>query len=414
MTGHVSGHGNKECIKQVIDITKPEIVIPIHGTQPKKIEELTDKAIILNDMEALEINPKGEYKIIMNENIELEHEELHLPQDELIVIGARQGHNLTTIGLQIAYNISRQNKPVAIFSLEYSKQTLLEKLENTDNIYIDDTVNIPLTYIEEQIKQNIKAHNIKLAIIDCLQQIKDCNNVEIIKKLRVFAQEQQICILLLSQQTSDTTTELGNITNKSVRDLVESFIFLYEEDDDRVITYEEVIARLKGKKLEDYTKEDVNDRYIAYGNETELNTPKIQRLLIKYGFYTALLDSVNIIEDKQTIQELLSSNLFKDINYTIMQGRILNVEKEPFEVLKDEHTIYSMIVTFEEKNTSKQHRLKAYVILEDEEQELERYKKELKTYKNNIAVIVVNRDNDLYIGCYLKYYEDINYYHKKG
>lgn len=414
MTGHVSGHGNKECIKQVIDITKPEIVIPIHRTQPKKIEELTDKAIILNDMEALEINPKGEYKIIMNENIELEHEELHLLQDELIVIGARQGHNITTIGLQIADNISRQNKPVAIFSLEYSKQTLLEKLENTDNIYIDDTVNIPLAYIEEQIKQNIKAHNIKLAIIDCLQQIKDCNNVEIIKKLRVFAQEQQICILLLSQQTSDTTTELGNITNKSVRDLVESFIFLYEEDDDRVITYEEVIARLKGKKLEDYTKEDVNDRYIAYGNETELNTPKIQRLLIKYGFYTALLDSVNIIEDKQTIQEPLSSNLFKDINYTIMQGRILNVEKEPFEVLKDEHTIYSMIVTFEEKNTSKQHRLKAYVILEDEEQELERYKKELKPYKNNIAVIVVNRDNELYVRCYLKYYEDINYYHKKG
>lgn len=414
MTGHVSGHGNKECIKQVIDITKPEIVIPIHGTQPKKIEELTDKALVLNDMETLEINQKGDYKIIMNKNIELEHEELHLPQDELIVIGARQGNNLTTIGLQIADNISRQNKRVAIFSLAYSKQELLEKLENTDNIYIDDTPNIPITYIEEQTKQLIKDHSIKLVIIDYLQQIMDYENIDTKDKLRTLAQEQQICIILLSQQATDTTTKLGDIKNKSVRDLVESFIFLYEEDDDRVITYEEVIARLKGKKLEDYTKEDVNDRYIAYGNETELNTPKIQRLIIKYGFYTALLDSVNIIEDKQTIQELLSSNLFKDINYTIMQGRILNVEKEPFEVLKDEHTIYSMIVTFEEKNTSKQYRLKAYVILEDEEQELERYKKELKPYKNNIAVIVVNRDNELYVRCYLKYYEDINYYHKKG
>lgn len=133
-------------------------------------------------METLEINPKGDYKIIMNENIELEHEELHLPEDELIVIGARQGHNLTTIGLQIADNISRQNKPVAIFSLEYSKQALLEKLEDTDNIYIDDTPNIPITYIEEQTKQLVKANNIKLVIIDRLQQIKCSTKTETIKK----------------------------------------------------------------------------------------------------------------------------------------------------------------------------------------------------------------------------------------
>lgn len=358
-------------------------------------------------METLEINPKGDYKIIMNENIELEHEELHLPEDELIVIGARQGHNLTTIGLQIADNISRQNKPVAIFSLEYSKQALLEKLEDTDNIYIDDTPNIPITYIEEQTKQLVKANNIKLVIIDRLQQIKCSTKTETIKRLKVLAQEQQICIILLSQQTSDNTTELGDIKNKSVRDLIDSFIFLYEEDDGRVTTYEEVITRLQGKKLEDYTREDVNDRYIAYGNEAELNTPEIQRLLIKHKFHNALLDCIDIIEDRQTIQELLSSDLFKYTNNTIIEGRIINIEKEPFAVLEHEHTIYNLIVTFEEINTNKQYKMKAYVILEEEE--LERYKEELRPYTNNVAVIVRNRDNDLYVRCYLKKYEDIDY-----
>lgn len=406
---YITDTGDYTAFKQLFDITKPDIVIPIHTEDKYKIKEYTDKAVILNDMETLEINQKGDYKIIMNENIELEHEELHLPQDELIVIGARQGNNLTTIGLQIADNISRQNKPVAIFSLEYSKQALLEKLENTKNIYIDDTPNIPITYIEEQTKQLIKDHNIKLVIIDCLQKIKDYNNTEIIKSLRTLAKEQQICIILLSQQTTDTTTELGNIKNKSVRDLIDSFIFLYEEDDDRATTYEEVITRLKGKKLEDYTREDVNDRYIAYGNDTELNTPKIQRLLIKHKFYNTLMDSIDVIEDRQTIQELLSSNLFKDTNYTIMEGRIINVEKEPFTLLKNEHTVYNLIVTFEEMNTNKQYKLKAYIILEEEEEELERYKKKLKPYLNNVAVIVMNRDNDLYVGCYLKYYEDIDY-----
>lgn len=372
------------------------------------IKELTDKAVILNDMETLEINQQGDYKIIMNKNIELEHEELHLPQDELIVIGARQGNNKTTIGLQIADNISRQNKPVVIFSLEYSKQALLEKLKNTDNIYIDDTPNIPITYIEEQTRQLIKHHNIKLVIIDCLQKIKDYNNTETIKRLQVFAQEQQICVLLLSKQSTDTATELGNIKNKSVHDLVDSFIFLYDEDDDKPITYEEVITRLKGKKLEDYTREDVNDRYIAYGSDTELNTPEIQRLLIKHKFYNALMDSIDIIEDRQTIQELLSSELFQDKNVNIMEGRITNVDTEPFAILEKEHTIYNLIVTFEEKNTNKKYKLKAYVIFDDEE-EIERYKEELKPYTNNVAVIVMNRDNDLYVRCYLKCYEDINY-----
>ena len=124
------------------------------------------------------------------------------------------------------------------------------------------------------------------------------------------------------------------------------------------------------------------------------------------------MDSIDVIEDRQTIQELLSSNLFEDTNYTIMEGRIINVEKEPFTLLKNEHTVYNLIVTFEEMNTNKQYKLKAYIILEDEEEELERYKKEIKPYTNNVAVIVMNRDNDLYIGCYLKYYEDIDYNYK--
>ena len=47
--------GDRECIKQVIDITKPEIVIPIHTEVPEAIKELTDKAVILKDMEIYEV-----------------------------------------------------------------------------------------------------------------------------------------------------------------------------------------------------------------------------------------------------------------------------------------------------------------------------------------------------------------------
>ena len=47
--------GDRQCIKQVIDMLKPEVVIPIHGEQPEKIKELTDKAVILQDMEIYQV-----------------------------------------------------------------------------------------------------------------------------------------------------------------------------------------------------------------------------------------------------------------------------------------------------------------------------------------------------------------------
>ena len=52
---YITDTGDRECIKQVIDITKPEAVICIHSEAPEKIKELTDKAVILKDMEPYEV-----------------------------------------------------------------------------------------------------------------------------------------------------------------------------------------------------------------------------------------------------------------------------------------------------------------------------------------------------------------------
>lgn len=48
---HASGHATPEAIKNIIDITNPKVVIPIHTEGKEKIKELTDKAIILEDEE---------------------------------------------------------------------------------------------------------------------------------------------------------------------------------------------------------------------------------------------------------------------------------------------------------------------------------------------------------------------------
>ncbi|MDR0979370.1 MAG: hypothetical protein LBL91_05575 [Lachnospiraceae bacterium] len=46
-----AGHSDYTGFRQVIDITKPEVVIPIHTENKERIKELTDKAVILEDME---------------------------------------------------------------------------------------------------------------------------------------------------------------------------------------------------------------------------------------------------------------------------------------------------------------------------------------------------------------------------
>lgn len=72
------------------------------------------------------------------------------------------------------------------------------------------------------------------------------------------------------------------------------------------ITYKEVIERLKNIPPEQYTKQDLFDRYIAYGTTEELNNPKIQRLLIKHGYIQELLEVAPNI-DNEVMEEIFES-----------------------------------------------------------------------------------------------------------
>lgn len=72
---------------------------------------------------------------------------------------------------------------------------------------------------------------------------------------------------------------------------------------EKTITFEEVKHRLENKKLEDYSKQDVFERYIVYGSEEELNNHTIQRLLIKHGHTKELVEMATNI-DNDIIDEI--------------------------------------------------------------------------------------------------------------
>lgn len=78
-----------------------------------------------------------------------------------------------------------------------------------------------------------------------------------------------------------------------------------------MIAIEEFRQRISNIKLEEMTSEDI-DGYIAYGTEEKLNNPNFQRILIQRNYITDLLDSVDIITDKEIIKAILSSNVIKE------------------------------------------------------------------------------------------------------
>lgn len=169
-------------------------------------------------------------------------------------------------------------------------------------------------------------------------------------------------------------------------------------------TYAEVEERLKNVPLEQMTKQQVIDRYVAYGTNEELNTPEIQRLLIKHNLTEYLINSVDIITDKQVIKDLLSSELLEDEDITIIESKIINIEVKK---ISNENNIYYSTITIEDPHTLQQYEMKGQILFDIKA--IEEYKKILEPYYDNIITIVSHKDNELYVRCYLKKYEDIEY-----
>lgn len=93
-----------------------------------------------------------------------------------------------------------------------------------------------------------------------------------------------------------------------------------------IITYNKLMEKLKDIPLEKMTSLDIFNRYIMYGTIEELNTPKIQILVIRYGYVEYLVNKLKEIKTNETIiTEMLKSESFKR-NYTIKRGIVKNIE----------------------------------------------------------------------------------------
>lgn len=209
---------------------------------------------------------------------DLDYKTAGLHNSDLILIAARPAMGKSAFALNIAANAAvRANIPVAIFSLEMSKEQMVNrilcseamvdsnkvrtgKIEEDDwgklagalgplsesEIYIDDTPGISVMEIRAKCRKLKLEKNIGLIVIDYLQLVQASNNrrgsreqeiSEISRSLKILAKEINVPVIALSQlsrapeQRPDHRPMLSDLRESgAIEQDADIVMFLYRDD----------------------------------------------------------------------------------------------------------------------------------------------------------------------------------------
>lgn len=204
---------------------------------------------------------------------------ISLGKNKMILVSGRPASGKTQFGINVFNNIAlKQDIPTLFFSLESSKETIINNSSGT--LYVDDTPNVTLDYIEEQCQKLKQNHNIGFVIIDYLQLINDTDVENVGARLRALAEELGLTILVLSQllgaETRPTLADLKR--SRAIADISDVVLFLYRETSNADT---EIIVAKNGGGTNDNFKEikDLLDRAKSY--RAELSKPALDDTFIK-------------------------------------------------------------------------------------------------------------------------------------
>ena len=230
-----------------------------------------------------------------------------ISKDSLITIAARPAMGKTSFILNMAINLACiENKSVVIFSLENSKEQLVNRmisniaqidfnklknanLNNNDwnkisynieklsqaKIFIDDTIGIEIEKIEEKCKKLLEEKSIDIIIIDYLQLINKNDNT--IQSLKCLSKELNIPIIVVSQlsRKPEERYKRGEDPRPILNDLFPEII---NESDVIMFIYRDSYYNFNSKE---YDIAEINIAKNRYGN-TCIVKMKYQSEYLKY------------------------------------------------------------------------------------------------------------------------------------
>ena len=293
------GYDQTEDVEDIMEGAEKKIFNIMQEKNQKGYSPLKD--ILVESFTQLEelYNKKQHITGVPTGFAELDYKTAGLHGSELILIAARPAMGKTAFALNIATNAAvRANVPVAVFSLEMSKEQLVNrilcseamvdsnkvrtgKLEEDDwvklagaigplseaEIYIDDTPGINVTEIRAKCRKLKLEKNIGMVVIDYLQLVQGSNKrngsreqeiSEISRSLKILAKELNVPVIALSQlsraaeQRPDHRPMLSDLRESGAieqdADIV-TFLYrddYYNKDSDKKDIAEVIIAKHRG------------------------------------------------------------------------------------------------------------------------------------------------------------------------
>ena len=272
------GYDQTEDVEDIMEGAEKKIFNIMQDKNQKGYSPLKD--VLVESFTQLEelYNKKQHITGVPTGFAELDYKTAGLHGSELILIAARPAMGKTAFALNIATNAAvRANVPVAVFSLEMSKEQLVNrilcseamvdsnkvrtgKLEEDDwaklagaigplseaEIYIDDTPGINVTEIRAKCRKLKLEKNIGMVVIDYLQLVQGSNKrngsreqeiSEISRSLKILAKELNVPVIALSQlsraaeQRPDHRPMLSDLRESgAIEQDADIVTFLYRDD----------------------------------------------------------------------------------------------------------------------------------------------------------------------------------------
>ena len=272
-----SGYAQEDDVENIVDHAEKKIFDVMQKKSQKGYTTIKD--VLVESFTKLEelYNQKEHITGVPTGFAELDKKTAGLHGSELILIAARPAMGKSAFALNIgSYAATRANVPVAIFSLEMSKEQVgnrilcsealvdsnnvrtgelndeeLGKLAETSGelsqapIYIDDTPGISVMEIRAKCRKLKLEKNIGLVIIDYLQLIqgsgktssRDQEIAEISRSLKILAKEIEVPVIALSQLSRavearpDHRPMLSDLRESgSIEQDADIVMFLYRDD----------------------------------------------------------------------------------------------------------------------------------------------------------------------------------------
>jgi len=272
------GYSQTEEVDTIIEQTEKKVFDVLQNRNSKGYASMKEILVTAFDMIETMYQNKNKVSGIESGFIDLDNKISGLNPSDLIIVAARPAMGKSAFALNIATNAAiKANVPVAIFSLEMSKEQMTNrilcseamvdskkvrtgKIEDEDwtklaeasgalstsQIFIDDTPGISVMEIRAKCRKLKLEKNIGLVVIDYIQLVQGSNKKnssreqeisEISRSLKILAKEIGVPVIALSQlsrsveQRPDHRPMLSDLRESgAIEQDADIVMFLYRDD----------------------------------------------------------------------------------------------------------------------------------------------------------------------------------------